>query len=242
VSFMGELSDIGAADLLYLLALRRQTGKLAIATGGEEVSLYLDRGQLVLVTSTNPNLRLGRMLVSLGILDGSRLKEALQLQEQLGRGMPLGRLLLEYDFISERQLLACVEEQCIQILSRVISADQGVFVFHVSATVPSGTEVVPLNADRIVLEATQRTDELVRLRALLPHADTPIRLTAIADELADTMSDDEVTVAASIHSGAITVADVRISTGLDETALLHALLGMLQKGLVVAVEPALSAS
>ena len=42
MSFMGELSDIGVADLLYLLALRRQTGKLAVGANGDEVSLYLD--------------------------------------------------------------------------------------------------------------------------------------------------------------------------------------------------------
>lgn len=238
MSFMGELSDIGVADLLYLLALRRQTGKLAISSGGEEVSLHLDRGQLILVTSTNANLRLGRMLVSLNILDASRLKEALQLQEQLGRGLPLGRLLLQYDYISEQQLSECVEEQCIQILSRVIAAEQGVFVFHLDAAVPVGTEIVQLNADRIVLEATRRTDELVRLRVALPRGDAPIRLTSIVDQRADTLTDQEVDVAAAIHSGAFTVGEIRASTGFEEITLLRTLLEMQNRGLIVAIEPA----
>jgi hypothetical protein len=76
MSFMGELRDIGVADLLYLLALRRQTGRLAVSSNGEEVSLYLERGQLVLVTSSNAGLRLGRMLIRLGIVDSDRLREA----------------------------------------------------------------------------------------------------------------------------------------------------------------------
>jgi hypothetical protein len=237
---MGELSDIGVADLLYLLALRRQTGKLAIGASGDEVSLYLDRGRLILVTSTNPKLRLGRMLTSLGILDSGRLKEALQLQEQLGRSMPLGRLLLHYDYVSERQLSACVEEQCVQILSRVISAEQGIFVFHLDATVPPGTEIVPLNADRIVLEATRRTDELIQLRAVLPVGETLIQLTPKVDQVADTLSDDEVNIAASVQSGAYTVNEVKMSTGLEEIILLRALFEMRERGVIVASEFAMS--
>jgi hypothetical protein len=239
---MGELSDIGVADLLYLLALRRQTGKLAVSSGGEEVSLYLDRGQLILVTSTNPKLRLGRMLVSLGTLDSSLLKEALQLQEQRSRGLPLGRLLLQYGYISERQLSECVEEQCVQILSRVIAAEQGVFVFYLDATVPQGTEIVPLNADRIVLESTRRTDEVVRLRMAIPGGDSPILLNSTIDQMADTLTDQEVDIAAAIHSGAFTVGDIRASTGFDEITLLRTLLDMRQRGLIESIEPALASA
>lgn len=237
MSFMGELRDIGVADLLYLLALRRQTGKLAISSAGDEVSLYLDQGQLIFVTSTHPSLRLGRMLVSLGILDAARLKEALQFQEQLGRALPLGRLLLQYDYITERQLLDCVEEQCVQILSRVISAEQGVFVFYVNATVPAGTEIVPLNADRIVLEATRRSDELATLRAGAPAGDMLIGLTPLVDRVADTLSDDEVSVAAAIQSGAVTAAEIGRSTGFDEIALLRTLIDMRRRGLIVTAMP-----
>src|SRR5215212_6105168 len=74
VAFMGELSDISVADLLYLLSLRRQSGKLSISANGDEVNLFLSRGQLALVTSSNLTLRLGRMLVRLGMLDGIQLK------------------------------------------------------------------------------------------------------------------------------------------------------------------------
>jgi hypothetical protein len=45
MAFMGELSDIGVADLLYLLALGRQSGKLSIAANGEEVGLFIHRAR-----------------------------------------------------------------------------------------------------------------------------------------------------------------------------------------------------
>jgi len=52
MSFMGEINDIGVADLLYLLALRQQSGRLSVVANGDEVSLYIEHGKMVLVTSS----------------------------------------------------------------------------------------------------------------------------------------------------------------------------------------------
>ena len=81
MSFMGEINDIGVADLLYLLALRQQSGRLSVVANGDEVSLHIEHGKMVLVTSSNMALRLGRMLVRLEFLTYDRLREALRRQE-----------------------------------------------------------------------------------------------------------------------------------------------------------------
>ena len=83
MSFMGEINDIGVADLLYLLALRQQSGRLSVVANGDKVSLYVEQGKMVLVTSSKMALRLGRMLVRLEFLTNDRLREALRLQEQI---------------------------------------------------------------------------------------------------------------------------------------------------------------
>lgn len=237
MSFMGELSDIGVADLLYLLALRRQTGKLAVSANGDEVSLFLERGQLILVTSSHMALRLGRMLVQMNVLDPDRLREALQLQEQSGKGQPLGRLLLSHGYVTEEQLSACVEEQCVAILARVIAADRGIFVYHRDAPIPPNTEIVPLNADRIVLAATSRTDELLRLRGALPDNDAPLMLSAAIEDVADTLSDAEVFVAAALQAGASSLAELTVRLGMEDLALWRTIVAMRTRGLLVAGDP-----
>src|SRR3954454_6922463 len=202
---MGELSDISVADLLYLLSLRRQSGKLSISANGDEVNLFLTKGQLALVTSSNLSLRLGRMLVRLGMLDNIQLREALQEQESAGRSRPLGEILIDRGWISGEELAYCVEEQCVEILARVIAADHGIFVYNRGGTLPLRSELNPLNADHIVLEATRRTDELQRLRELLPGPTTRLALTPLIDELAETLSDTEIMIASALHSGAVTL-------------------------------------
>ena len=233
MSFMGELRDIGVADLLYLLALRRQTGRLAVSSNGEEVSLYLERGQLVLVTSSNAGLRLGRMLIRLGILDNDRLREALQTQEQFARGQPLGRVLLAYDFVTEEQLSACVEEQCVEILARVISASGGIFAYHRDSTVPPGTMIIPLNADRIVLEATRRSDEVSTMRSLLPREQAPLMLSDTIDEVAETLTDQEVYLAATLQPGPISIREIASMGLMDELELWRTVLSLRERGHII---------
>ncbi|MEA2594193.1 MAG: hypothetical protein QOF01_662 [Thermomicrobiales bacterium] len=231
MSFMGELSDIGVSDLLYLLALRRQTGKLSISTQGEEATLFLEKGQLSFVSSTNMGLRLGRMLIRLGYLDGEQLREALR--EQEGGGPGLGTILIERNWITEEKLARCVEEQCVEILARVIAADRGMFVFQRSASPPKRTENVPLNSDRIVLEAIRRTDERAALRGLLPDPAAPLILSPTIDEVVDRLSEAEVFVAASLQAGAASLAEIASSVVMDESLLQHAVISLRERGLLL---------
>jgi hypothetical protein len=233
VSFMGELSDIGVADLLYLLALRRQTGKLSISTQGDEASLFLEKGQLSFVSSSNMGLRLGRMLIRLGYLHPEQLREGLQEQEGSSRGRGLGTILIERGLITEAELAKCVEEQCIEILARVIAADRGMFVFQRSSSTPNRTENVPLNSDRIVLEATRRTDELMSLREMLPDPETPLMLSPSIDEVADNLNEHEIFVAATLQAGAATLREIASSVVMEEATLWQAVISLQQRGLLL---------
>ena len=234
MAFMGELSDIGVADLLYLLALGRRSGKLAISANGDEVGLFMHKGQMALVTSSNSTLRLGRMLTRLGILSPERLREALRIQEQEEPSKPLGALLFDRGFISEAELGACVEEQCVEILARVIGAESGIFVYHRDADLPAQTEIVPLNADRIVMQASSRTDELATLRTLLPSIRAPLMLGAEIDDVADTLTDPEVYVAAALARGPSSLDEMEGQLGIEQVTLWRTVVGMRARGLIVA--------
>src|SRR3954447_22060552 len=108
MAFMGEIRDIGVADLLYLLAIRQQSGRLSITANGDEVSIFIDNGRMVVVNSSNPALRLGRMLVQLDYLSDAQLREALKYQEHQGAGRSLGNILVNENFITDSQLTHCV--------------------------------------------------------------------------------------------------------------------------------------
>ena len=234
MSFMGEISDIGVADLLYLLALRQQSGRLSIVANGDEVSLFVEHGKMVLVTSSKMALRLGRMLVRLEFLTNDRLREALRYQEQHGGGRPLGKILIDGGFITEGQLRQCVEEQCIEVLARVIAAEAGIFVFHRDARVSPKTEIVPLNSDRILLEATRRTDEISSLRSALPDEDAPLMLGPTIDNDADRMTDNEVLVASLLYEKPTSLRELTVRVPFDDVTLWRTVLQMRERGWIIA--------
>jgi hypothetical protein len=234
MSFMGEISDIGVADLLYLLALRQQSGRLSVVANGDEVSLYIERGKMVLVTSSNMALRLGRMLVRLDFLTNDRLKEALRRQEQGGGKRPLGSILIDGGFITERQLHQCIEEQCIEVLARIIAAESGIFVFHRDGRVSPKTEIVPLNSDRILLEATRRTDEITTLRSRLPDESAPLLLGPAIENDADAMSDNEIVVASALFEKPTNLRELGDRVPFDDVTLWRTVLAMWERGWIIA--------
>jgi hypothetical protein len=179
-------------------------------------------------------LRLGRMLVRMGFLDSDQLREALLRQENGARAQPLGSLLLQHSYVTEAQLSHCVEEQCVEILSRVIAVEHGIFIYHKGVAVPARTEIIPLNADRIILEATRRTDELVRLRDLLPDEHSPLMLTMEIEAVAETLSDAEVSVAAALQAGALSIVELASRLSLDNVSLWRTIVSMRERGLIVA--------
>jgi hypothetical protein len=239
MSFMGEVSDIGVADLLYLLALSQQSGRLSVIAAGEDVAIYLDQGKMALVTSANPSLRLGRMLIRLEFLTADALREVLDRQEQLGGSRALGTVLIENGLITEAQLHQCVEEQCIEVLSRIISAESGIFAFHPDVRVGASTEIVPLNSDRILVEAIRRTDEITRLRARLPVDTTPLTLSSAIDSDADTMTDTEIIIASALFGESRNLAELLTAVPVDHITLWRNMASMLDRGWVVpALTPA----
>ena len=241
MAFMGEIKDIGVADLIYLLAIRQQTGRLSIVAKGDEVSIFIDHGRMVVVTSSNPALRLGRMLVQLDYLTNERLREALKFQEHAGAGRSLGTILVGEGYVSDQQLNHCIEEQCIEVLARIISAENGVFVFHINERPAPRTEVVPLNSDRILLESTARGDALAALKQALPDPMVPLTVTDAVDRYADQLSDLEVQITSILFGNSTNLRDLEFAIAAPDIEIWRAVVSLRERGVVRAINESMAA-
>jgi hypothetical protein len=231
VAFMGETLDIGVADLLSVLARRRQTGRLAINADGDEVFLYLKYGNLVGVTSSNHSLRLGRILMKMGLLDSVRLEAAMRVQETTTPPQPLGEILVKSSWVTADDLLRAAEEQCTEALARVVIADSGTFMFSHDAPLPVKNGLVSLNTMGIVLEASRRVDEMTTLRRELPAMDVVLKITrsGITGELTDT----ENQVVKALKAKKQSLAELGKKVQIDEISLWRALVSLRERGIVV---------
>ena len=168
MAFMGETAEVGLAELLSVLAHRQHTGRLTIISEGEEAQIFLEDGKVILISSSNLALRLGRILLRLGILSTDQLENALRAQDSQTGRRPLGQILLEANAVTAEDLARAAEEQCIEALTRVMVSKHGTFMFNRDVKPVAKQGLVTLNTDRIVLEASRRADEMVTLRSLLP--------------------------------------------------------------------------
>jgi hypothetical protein len=232
VAFMGETAVIGLAELLSVLAARRHSGRLTIISEGEEAQIFLDEGKVILVSSSNHALRLGRILLRLGILTSDQLDVALRAQDIQRGHRPLGQILLDARAVLETDLVRAAEEQCIEALTRVMVSKEGSFMFHRDAKPRAKQGLVALNTDRIVLEASRRADEMVTLRSLLPSPNA--HLMRAPNQSFDRLSshDRQVIEALQPRGGTLGALAQRIS--MEEVSLWRTVISLRERGLIVA--------
>lgn len=234
MAVMGELGDFDIPGILQLLEMRRAVGRLKIMADGDDVSLFVREGKLELVTSSRLPLRLGRVLMQRGLLTPRQLHEALRQQEAEGHSRSLGAILVARHWVGSPDVVRCVQDQCIVVLARMIAAKHGTFVYTPGARPPGGVATFPIDAGRVLLEATRRVDELATLRAQLPHRNAPLAPSGRIDVSVAPRSPDEQQIIAVLQAGASSLGELADLLPIDEPVLLRTVVDMRRRGLLIA--------
>jgi Domain of unknown function (DUF4388) len=234
MSTIGELSDFGAADLIELLGRGRRSGKLIIKIDGKEVHLTFQNGQIVQVSSTDITLRLGRMLVRQGLLNSAQLLAALHDQASTRGPKPLGQILVERGWITQKDIVACVEEQSIEVMARALGDEPGMFVFESGVNPFLPAEPIALDPVTLLAAASERVRSLRLIRSQLPVPTTTLRLRPASLDSAPVIHTNvpEEMVIAALGAGARTLEDLRYHVSLDEMSLSTAVLSLIERGSV----------
>ena len=230
---IGELSDFSVADLMTVLSERNRTGRLIIKSGGNDLAMYFESGRLVRVTSGDIALRIGRMLVRQGLLDTSRLLEALHIQAEAGKSKPLGEVLLEQGWITENDLFRCLEEQSIEVLSRAMGSGPGMFTFDGGMTLDAASDLSPLEPMTLLKIAEERTAALAVLQDRLPNHLTPIFLNVSPGEITElqlSLGPAEGIVLGLLRTGPKTLPELSSQSAIDELTLGVAVITLQEMG------------
>ena len=123
----GNLADSSFCEVLAGLSRRRETGVLRLSGASLSKSVYLQEGKIVFASSTDPDDRLGELLLTRGIISRQQLDEA---SKSLKPGKRLGTALVEQGFLPAEELPKWVREQVKEILFSLFSWTDGSFVFE----------------------------------------------------------------------------------------------------------------
>jgi hypothetical protein len=119
----GKLADNDVAAQLGRLYLQRLTGRLVLRRGAVEKIIFFDRGAPILGMSSDPDDRMGEMLVRQGRLTAAQLARA-------SEGLPraerrLGVVLVEQGFIKATELAVVVRRHFEEIIYSAFGWEDG---------------------------------------------------------------------------------------------------------------------
>lgn len=232
MAFMGETTDVGVAELLSVLARRGHTGRLHINAEGEEVQVVLNGGKVTKVSSSHHSLRIGRVLVRMGVLSDGDLNEAVKEQVSQQSTRPLGQILTSRGLATQSDLARAAEEQATDALSRVFGAQAGTFYFTNLTSEHARPGLMALNAEGIVLEASRRADEIEALRRMMPPDDAVMTLDRSLIPLGNQLQEHEQRVIRVLGMEPLTVPQLIAELADDERAVLRAIVGLQERGIV----------
>jgi len=152
-SIKGEITHSGVPFLLRSLLASRETGILTFRSGDVSKSVYMREGQVVFVTSTDPDERLGESLLVRGKITFEQFLEASKL---IRPGRRLGAILVELSALDSDDLIPAVDEQIRDILLDLFVWKSGEYEFVIKQIDLAGLVTVNVPVDNLILEALRR--------------------------------------------------------------------------------------
>jgi hypothetical protein len=157
----GSLDETSLPALLRPLIRERRTGVLRLNRGPVTKTIYVSGGRLIFATSTDPDDRLGEMLLAKGVITYRALEESV-LAIKVGKRQ--GTILVESGAIRSRDLISGVTEQVQEIVYSVFRWDMGSYEF-LEGDLPSREVIVlRMSTGDLLMEGIRRITAWSRIR------------------------------------------------------------------------------
>lgn len=229
------LPSLSAMEILEGLGICWQSGSIEIVGESDAYELHLHRGHMIFATSSHRSMRLGHLLLQRGSIQPAYLDDVLRGRRSIFPDKALGSVLVRDGAISVADLAAGVEEQAIQVLTRVIALENATFIHHQDEQLPQGIEVIPMNAGRLLDIARQRHHDLVSahiMQRILPAHDAQLSLSVQLALISHLLTDAELLVALNLDRGVKNMDDLESGLPLDPLTLKRSVISLLEREFV----------
>ncbi len=157
----GLLEEQGLPAVLRPLLREKKTGPLRLSRGKAVKTLYLSDGRLIFATSTDPDDRLGEMLLRDGKISYRALEDSVR---AIKAGKRQGTLFVESGAIRSKDLVEGVTRQVQEIIYSVFLWEDGSFVFEEGDLPSREVIVLRMSTGNLILEGVRRIERWTRIR------------------------------------------------------------------------------
>lgn len=221
MGFAGDLEDLPLQDILYLLSMRRKSGRLTLRTSMNEFVILFDHGRIASVITDDDSLRIGRLLVEQGYLTEAQLEQALALQDVTDRASRIGDVLVALGFVTRQQIGQAVSGQFEASLFRVLLHHNGTLQFESEETIKVDPYIQDTSVELMILNAVRMADEW--LASNTPDEKIELGEKPFNPHVFDQLGESERSVLLAVLNGVRTTHELAKSTGLPAPDLRAAL-------------------
>jgi CheY-like chemotaxis protein len=191
----GNLASVRIVEVLQMLGLQRQTGRLSINRGGDAVEIYFREGAVVFAASNCSDARsaVESMLRRFCGIEEEGIEHVLSIAKMTSQ--PIDRVLVREKMLDAKTFTECLRRHTESAVFKVMTWEEGEFFFE-KASPPVFANGVQLKVDDLLLEGARRSDEWSLIRQKIPHFEIVFEpMIGNADELATRgMSDTDLKV------------------------------------------------
>ncbi len=157
----GWLEGMSLPDLIWALSRAQQTGVLKVRRENTTKTLYVQQGRIVFAASSDPNDRLGEMLLRRGTVTIEQLEEGLT---RLDTGKRLGTLLVEAGSLTAEQLVDAVLDQVKSVVLDLLTWERGEYDFAQGHLPTHEAITLQMKTSELLLEAIRNIHSFSRIR------------------------------------------------------------------------------
>ena len=159
MKLQGSLAERDVPDLIQALHERRYTGKLTLTHMGVGRSLTMQEGRLVFGTSSDPDDRMGELLLRQGKIS---LREYTEASQAVGPGKRLGGILVEQGLLEPKELVKAVTEQSQHVIFRSFELTEGQYRIQEGLEGPEAI-TLKISTPDLILEGIRRIESWTRI-------------------------------------------------------------------------------
>lgn len=168
MSFAGDLEHLPIVDVIQLLHATKKSGTLHLRSQKGESQLVFQDGFIVSANHLNNSVRIGQVLVEMGILSREALEAALQEQQGAAERLPLIAMLIESGQVSKADAFKGLELLIELTIVDVLNWERGTFTLEMDEVLISEEynyfpetlkEKITLNTQNILMDALRIFDE-----------------------------------------------------------------------------------
>ncbi|WP_129125240.1 response regulator [Geomonas oryzae] len=180
MSFEGDLEHLPLVDVIQLLHQTGKTGTLTLKSGKGESQLVFRDGFIVSANHVNNSIRIGQVMIDMGLLTREALEQALKAQQKAGsERKPIIQMLIEEGIVETQAAYQGLEALIEMTIVDVLTWTRGTFCLDVNKIVVSddyryfpekANTQIHMNTQSILMDALRIYDERKRDGTLTPES------------------------------------------------------------------------